>query len=77
VKTVKLNHTGEIARVSDERAERIAKLGTHTFVPKSAWKALRVAAPVVIPPTDEQKKEIQRKAEKRKHQSTKREYRKN
>jgi hypothetical protein len=76
MKCVKLIHTGEVKRVSNEQADRCVKTGTHTFCPKSEWKALRVTPVVAIVHTDEQKREIQRKADKRKHSADKRSYRK-
>jgi len=54
MKCVKLINTGEVKRVSNEQAERVVKLGTHVFCPKSEWKALR-AVPVVETSVEEQK----------------------
>jgi hypothetical protein len=70
------NHTGDIKRVSNEQAERLVSNGVHTYCPKSEWKALRVAPVVAIVHTDEQKREIQRKADKRKQERAKKDYRK-
>jgi hypothetical protein len=69
----------EIKRVSNEQAERLVAMhggGYWNFCPKSEWKALRVAPVVAIVHTDDQKREIQRKADKRKHSADKRSYRK-
>jgi hypothetical protein len=76
MKCVKLIHTGEVKRVSDEQAVRCVNTGTHAFCPKSEWKALRVKPVEAIVHTDEQKQEITRKAEKRKNQKAKKDYRK-
>jgi hypothetical protein len=76
MKCVKNVHTNEIKRVSDEQANRLVMSGGHYFTPKSEWKALRVKPVEVIVHTDEQKREIQRKADKRKNEKAKKDYRK-
>ena len=65
------NTAGEIKRLSNEMAERQVNSGSATYVPKSEWKALRTAPVVAIVHTDEQKREIQRKADKRKQANSK------
>ena len=86
MKCVKNNLTSEVKRLSNEQAEnRVATLDKSceangimlwSYCPKSEWKALRVAPVVAIVHTDDQKREIQRKADKRKHSADKRSYRK-
>ena len=69
----------EIKRVSNEQAERLVALhggGYWNYCPKSEWKALRVKPVEAIVHTDEQKQEIARKADKRKNQKAKKDYRK-
>ena len=71
------NQNGDIKRVSNEHAERVVSLGTYSYVTKSQWKLLRVSPVIQQVSTDDQKREIQRKADKRKHRAAKRSYRKN
>ena len=62
---------GKVKRVSDHTAELLMLTGSYSYCPKSEWKALRVKPVEVIVHTDEQKQEIQRKADKRKQASLK------
>ena len=78
MKCVKNNLTGEVKRVSDDiAATQVAfinkSMGTAlwSYCPKSEWKALRVKPVEVIVHTDDQKREIQRKADKRKQANLK------
>jgi hypothetical protein len=41
MKTVKINTTKEVERVSNERAEELVGSGSARYVPKSEWKATR------------------------------------
>ena len=76
MKCVKSLHDNIVRRLSDELAARSVNSGAFTYVPKSEWKALRVKPVEVIVHTEEQTREIARKADKRKHSQTKRDYRK-
>ena len=74
MKCVKNLTTNEVKRVSDKSAEFITnRQGTPVwqYVPKSEWKALRVAPVEAIVHTDEQKQEISRRADKRKQEKVK------
>ena len=68
--------SGEIKRVSDENAERLVDKSDYKYVPKSAWKALRTVPITQVTLTEGQTREIQRKADKKKGQPSKRDYRK-
>jgi hypothetical protein len=65
------NNNGEVKRLSNEIAERQVASGLAKYCPKSEWKTLRVKPVEVIVPTDEQKQEIMRKADKRKMEKVK------
>ncbi len=69
--------SGEVRRITDTHANELVSLGVGKYCPKSEWKALRVS-PVVaqVVHTEEQAREIQRKADKKKGQQSKRNYRK-
>ena len=71
MKCIKIILTDEVKRLSDEIATRLVEGGTAKFCPKSEWKALRVHPEFAIVHTDEQKVEIQRKADKRKYSKDK------
>jgi hypothetical protein len=71
VKCIRNINTKEVRRVSNEQAERQVATNNWMFCPKSDWKALRVNPVEVIVHTDEQKREIMRKADKRKMQKGK------
>ena len=79
MKCVKNLNTNEVKRVSDKSAEYItSRQGTPVwkFCPKSEWKALRIQPVAPIVHTDEQKQEQARKADKRKQEKAKKNYRK-
>jgi len=76
MKCVRNMTTSEVKRVSNEQAERLVAKSDYKYVPKKEWKALRVKPVEVIVHTDDQKREIQRKADKRKNEKAKKDYRK-
>lgn len=76
MKCVKNVGSGEVRRLSEAHANELVEKGVGKFCPKSEWKALRVAPVVAIPQTEEQERETARKADKKKHQQGKRDYRK-
>ena len=75
MKCVMNNLTLEVKRVSDENAERLVAKNDYKYCPKSEWKALRVAPVVAIVHTEDQLREIARKADKRKDGQAKKNYR--
>lgn len=68
--------SGEVRRLSEAHANELVEKGVGKFCPKSEWKALRVAPVVATVHTDEQTREVSRKLDKKKHQQSKRDYRK-
>ena len=76
MKCVKNVGSGEVRRLSEAHALELVEKGVAKFCPKSEWKALRVKPVEVIVYTDEQKREIQNRADKRKHSQSKKNYRK-
>jgi hypothetical protein len=71
MKCIRNINTKEVRRVSNEQAERQVSTNNWMFCPKSDWKALRVNPVEVIVHTEEQKREIMRRADKRKMQKGK------
>ena len=67
--------SGEVRRLTDAHANELVEKGIGKFCPKSEWKALRVAPVVAIVHTEDQVREIARKADKRKAGQAKKNYR--
>ena len=83
MKCVKNNQTGAVKRCTDYSAENLVgppgvknPSGIYTYCPKSEWKALRTVAVTEATMTEEQSREATRKADKKKMQKDKRDYRK-
>jgi len=68
--------SGEVRRLSEARANELVSLGVGKFCPKSEWKALRTVPVTQVTLTEGQTREVQRKADKKKGQQSKRDYRK-
>ena len=77
MKCIRNLSNNEVKRVRDEQAEHMVdNTNTWEFCPKSAWKALRTVPITQVTLTEGQTREIQRKADKKKGQQSKRDYRK-
>lgn len=68
--------SGEVRRLSEAHANELVEKGIGKFCPKSEWKALRTVPVTQVTLTEGQTREIQRKADKKKGQQSKRDYRK-
>ena len=68
--------SGEVRRLTDAHANELVEKGIGKFCPKSEWKALRTVPVTQVTLTEGQTREIQRKADKKKGQQSKRDYRK-
>ena len=76
MKCVKNVGSGEVRRLSESHALELVEKGVGKYCPKSEWKALRTVPITQVTLTEEQAREIQRKADKKKGQQSKRDYRK-
>ncbi len=68
--------SGEVRRITDTHANELVEKGIGKYCPKSEWKALRTVPVTQVTLTEGQTREIQRKADKKKGQQSKRDYRK-
>ena len=68
--------SGKVRRLSEAHALELVEKGVGKFCPKSEWKALRTVAVTQVVLTEEQTREVSRKLDKKKHQQSKRDYRK-
>lgn len=77
MKCIKGEMTGnKVVRVRDDNAERAVAKGLAVYCPKSEWKALRTVPVTQVTLTEGQSREATRKADKKKMQKDKRDYRK-
>ena len=77
MKCVKNKESQEVRRLSDEIASNRVNTGQWSFCLKSEWKALRDKPVIAIVHTDEQKREISRKADKRNYMKNKKAFKYN
>lgn len=72
MKTLKNLATNEVKRVKDETAIVYVDSGKFIYIPKNEWKESKAPAVVAVAEkTPEQEREIQRKADNKKHRDMK------